>query len=109
VDSAPESFGFETTWRADLFAPRIRGLISDGYHCIGSPIGYPAPSSPWRDVADRVRLGGTRPDATIDAAEHSGLRKFLRSYRSLTTDAADVWTMLPPTRPKVDRVARQYR
>jgi len=84
--SARESFGFETTLASRSFAPRIRGLISDGYHCHLIFLWLPSAELAVARVADRVRLGGHAvPDATIRRRYHSGQRNFFDLYRSLTT------------------------
>jgi len=81
-----QSFGFETTLASRSFAPRIRGLISAGYHCHLIFLWLPSADLAVARVADRVRLGGHAvPEATIRRRYQAGLSNFFSLYRSLTT------------------------
>ena len=80
------SFGFETTLASRSFAPRIRGLIGEGYHCHLIFLWLPSADLAVARVADRVSLGGHAvPEATVRRRYESGLHNFFNLYRSLTT------------------------
>jgi predicted ABC-type ATPase len=80
------SFGFETTLASRTFAPKIRSLVSDGYHFHLVFLWLPSADLAVERVADRVRLGGHNvPEETVRRRYRSGLRNFFEIYRSLTT------------------------
>ena len=96
------SFGFETTLASRTFAPKIRSLVSDGYHFHLVFLWLPGADLAVERVADRVRLGGHNvPEETVRRRYRSGLRNFFEIYRSLTT----TWRMYDNSRQQPRLIA----
>ena len=81
-----QSFAFETTLAARVYAPWISELVASGYEFHLLFLWLPSPELAIARVKDRVRVGGHNvPEETIRRRYRRGLRNFAELYRPLAT------------------------